>query len=413
LFIVSSFLSLLSVPAQVPDPDSHFASNFTSIQPSDKSNDAVTQSMSSDNSSKSSFSSYLGELGDRRDNEVVATSSPEFVYRDNASGTIVFGDSSFWKDPLASCANTFECVSDLTTGWKDNSSFKMSTRNVGNNSWSNVFGGEISDIKPGEKYNLFTHMKLNEYVIQSHILLQGYNALSQTWYTITYCPTVTDGPLEWSMFSCQITIPKDTTKIRFVLNAGWSSSPQHKAITWYDGIYMLNTNDESPAFYRNVSNLQSSLESNRVPQADAKGITNISSSIKEFRKINPTLWHVDLNTSGPLTLAFAEPYDEGWLAEIYANGQIIDTVRSKPLYGSINSFNINRISPDPQVMRGGDTEGTAEINENIHVVLRYERQYWFEIGLIISAITVVVSCTIIIISATRNRKKVIAARGRL
>jgi hypothetical protein len=172
---------------------------------------------------------------------------------------------------------------------------------------------------------------------------------------------------------------------------------------------MLNKNDKSPAFYRDTSNLQSSLDSNQVPQADAKDITNISSSIKEFRKLNPTLWHVDLNASGPLTLAFAEPYDEGWLAEIYANGQIIDTVRSKPLYGSINSFNISRISPDPQGMGGGDKEGTTEINDKIHVVLRYERQYWFEIGIIISAITVVVSCTIIIISATRNRKKVIAA----
>lgn len=91
-------------------------------------------------------------------------------------------------------------------------------------------------------------MKLNEYVVQSHIVLQGYNALSQTWYPITQCPGGTNGPLEWSMFSCPITIPKDTTKIRFVLNAGWSSSPQHKAITWYDGIYM-RTSLEGPFLY--------------------------------------------------------------------------------------------------------------------------------------------------------------------
>jgi glucose/arabinose dehydrogenase len=194
------------------------------------------------------LSFYFRELGDIRDDKVVATSSPEFVYHDNASGTIVFGDSSFWKDPVASCASTFECVSDLTTGWKDNSSFKISTNVEGNNSWSTLIGGEISEIKVGGRYNFFTHMKLNEYVIQSHTLLQGYNALSQTWYTITSCPTGTNGPLEWSMFSCQITIPKDTTKIRFVLNAGWSSSPQHKAITWYDGIYM-RTSFEGPFLY--------------------------------------------------------------------------------------------------------------------------------------------------------------------
>jgi glucose/arabinose dehydrogenase len=103
-------------------------------------------------------------------------------------------------------------------------------------------------VRPGQQYELVTHMKLNEYVVQSHIVLQGYNALSQTWYTITHCPTGTNGPLEWSMFSCQITIPEDTTKIRFILNAGWSSSLQHKAITWYDGIY-IRTSLEGPFLY--------------------------------------------------------------------------------------------------------------------------------------------------------------------
>jgi glucose/arabinose dehydrogenase len=217
------------------------------MKSSDKPNDVVTQSMNSSNS-KSSLSFYFGELGDTRDNRVVATSHPEFVYHNNASGTIVFGDSSFWKDPLMSCQSTFECASDSTTGWKDNSSFRISTSYLGNNSWSGIYGSKISDIKPGETYNLFTHMKLNEYVVQSHIVLEGYNAPSQTWYTITHCPTGTNGPLDWSVFNCQITIPKDTTKIRLVLNAGWSSSTQHKAITWYDAVY-IRTALQEPFLY--------------------------------------------------------------------------------------------------------------------------------------------------------------------
>ena len=247
LFIVSSNFSSFSVSAQIPNRDSHLTSNFISTKSSDKPNDVVTQSMSSNNS-KSPLSFSLEELGDRRDTKVVSASHPEFVYHNNASGTIVFGDSSFWKDPLMSCQSTFECVSDSTTGWKDNSSFRLSTRFLGNNSWTAIYSSEISDIKPGGKYNLFTHMKLNEYAVQSHIVLEGYNATSQTWYPITYCPTGIDGPLEWSVFRCQITIPKDTTKIRFILNAGWSSSPQHKAITWYDAVYM-RTSLEGPFLY--------------------------------------------------------------------------------------------------------------------------------------------------------------------
>jgi hypothetical protein len=131
------------VSAQVPNPDSHLASNFIPIKSSDKPDDVVNQSMSSNSSS-----SYFGELGDRRDNKVGATSSPEFVYHDNASGTIVFGDSSFWKDDLMFCQSRFECVSDSTTGWKDNSSFRVSTSTVyGSNAWSSIYGSEISILR--------------------------------------------------------------------------------------------------------------------------------------------------------------------------------------------------------------------------------------------------------------------------
>jgi glucose/arabinose dehydrogenase len=38
------------------------------------------------------------------------------------------------------------------------------------------------------------------------------------------------------MYSCKITVPSDSNKIRLLLNAGWSSSPNQEAVTWFDAI---------------------------------------------------------------------------------------------------------------------------------------------------------------------------------
>ena len=54
--------------------------------------------------------------------------------------------------------------------------------------------------------------------------------------SLVQCPSGINGPLEWHEFSCSILIPEKTTKIRAVLNAGWSSQPNNEATTWFDGI---------------------------------------------------------------------------------------------------------------------------------------------------------------------------------
>lgn len=87
-----------------------------------------------------------------------------------------------------------------------------------------------------------------------------------------------------------------------------------------------------------------------------------------YEKINPTLWKVKVNATKPFMLSFAEAYDPLWEARVYKNGELIEKTRSLPLYSVINGFWINQT---------GDLE----------IVIRYVPQDWFEIGLIISAIT--------------------------
>ena len=67
-------------------------------------------------------------------------------------------------------------------------------------------------------------MKLNNFATQSHIAIEAFNETLKYWEQIKQqCPSGIDGPLEWQQFSCEVTIPESTSKIRVVLYAGWSS----------------------------------------------------------------------------------------------------------------------------------------------------------------------------------------------
>ena len=292
--------------------------------------------------------------------------NPDFSILSNKSG-LPLG----WNDTLKSCENAFTCKLNDNDGWDDRQSFQITTQNQSKNKWTWISGSEVN-VKTNEKYELQTHMKLNDEATQSHILLQGYNNGTDKWYQIKQCPPGTNGPLEWSFLSCSVTIPENTTKIRPILNAGWSSQTNKVAITSYDSI---NINKESYEKSKNADQIKSAIST-------LKG--NISPSIKEFSKINPSLWKVELNTSKSTTIGFAEPFDQRWQASIYKDGKKIQVVRSMPLYSVLNSFEINHT---------GD----------IQVVLEFLPQYWYQIGLIISAFTFIV-CILYIVYDVKRKK---------
>ena len=135
-----------------------------------------------------------------------------------------------------------QCSANFTTGWKDNTSLRLSTPSANNKTWSWIYGREIN-VKPSEHYQLVTHMKINEFAAQSHIQIEEYNETSKKWYQITQCPSDTNRPLEWHEFRCNLTIPQDTTKVRPILNAGLSSQPNKDAVTWFDDINLSNLNN--------------------------------------------------------------------------------------------------------------------------------------------------------------------------
>jgi aldose sugar dehydrogenase len=169
---------------------------------------------------------------------ISTNSKPNFTRVDNQSTMISFDFPRFGNESLISCNRIYKCTSSFSTGWKDDTSFKISTNNT-NIRWSSIYGEEI-DVKWNRSYELVTHMKLNKWASQSHVALEAFNESSKHWNQIKQCPPVTNGPLEWQEFSCIITIPQNITKIRPVLNSGWSSQQGKEAITWYDSVYVIN-----------------------------------------------------------------------------------------------------------------------------------------------------------------------------
>jgi aldose sugar dehydrogenase len=147
----------------------------------------------------------------------------------------------YWNDSLNRCDRNFTCKINGTDGWDDKLSFQLSTTNNTNNTWSFIKGREI-DVKAGQKYQLVSHMKLNNWATQSHVAFEVFNETSKRWYQITQCPGGLDAQRqnwEWREFRCFITIPENTTKIRPILNAGWSSQQNKEGTTWFDSVSLI------------------------------------------------------------------------------------------------------------------------------------------------------------------------------
>jgi len=173
--------------------------------------------------------------GDGNQTRIDLVTNPNFTFFNETTGL-----PSYWIDPLSSCKKYFSCTIKFTDGWNDYVSFSISTTNNTKNTWSSIYGKEIG-VKPKGQYQLVTHMKINNWATQSHVLLEGLNDTSKLWYQLKQCPSGTNGPLDWKEFNCFFTVPENTTKVRPVLNAGWSSLSHKEATTWFDSINILTS----------------------------------------------------------------------------------------------------------------------------------------------------------------------------
>jgi uncharacterized membrane protein YfhO len=113
-------------------------------------------------------------------------------------------------------------------------------------------------------------------------------------------------------------------------------------------------------------------------------MTSPNLKILEYDKYDPTHWKIRVSAPKAGIIAFAEPYDKTWQATVYKDGKKVDVVNSMPLYGAINSFEINHT---------GDLD----------LVLTFAPQFWYQVGLVISGITIAFCIFYIIYDYKRNK----------
>jgi len=286
----------------------------------------------------------------------------------------------YWNDSLNNCGQTFTCKINVTSGWNDKLSYQFSTKSPHNNtgSWSSIYGQEIM-VEPFKSYKLLTHMKMNKYALFSHVLLEGFNEHSGKWYQIEQCPAGIEGRLQWKQFNCIVTIPENTTKIRPVLNAGWSSQPK-VARTWFDELSFNELTNQTRSY--KISEIKKFISSEGLDNKSSGTLP--STKILGYDKNDPTHWTISISAPKPTTIGFAEPYDEKWQATIYNQGKKIDVVKAMPLYGAINGFQINQTG-------------------NLDIVISFAPQYWYQLGFVISGLTFAFCIFYIIYDYKRNK----------
>jgi hypothetical protein len=154
---------------------------------------------------------------------------------------------------------------------------------------------------------------------------------------------------------------------------------KQESVTLFDEIFLSKLTNETNL--QNLSQIRNIILANNSQ--------NEKVFVREYSEVNPTSYKARVNASQPFTLALAQPYDAAWEASVYKNGTKIESYNSIPLYGVINGFEINQTG-------------------NSEIVLRYTRQEWFEIGLIISAITLTFCIAFLFYDWKKNRQRKIA-----
>lgn len=173
----------------------------------------------------------------------------------------------------------------------DGTSIQIST-NTTREEWS-WYGSPWVTVKPNTKYQFRTSMK-NLGAMNSHIVLLGYNPITNKEIQLSQLPNATSEKTDWLNYKRDVFIPENITKVRVLLNAGWSKDGQFTS-TLFDNIFLI------PLEFENTDNLPP---------------INNSCKIKYF-EINPTEWDIIVPSicGKNFYLSLNERYNEGWNAQ--------------------------------------------------------------------------------------------------
>jgi glucose/arabinose dehydrogenase len=141
---------------------------------------------------------------------------------------------------LPACMKEFACTVDFInkTDAVPNKILITTTSQTSGNG-SKIVGKEYGVI-PENEYNLTVSMKLNQYASNSIIKIEGYNNESKWWEPLGNCTNNLTGPFNWTRFDCTFDIPSDISKVRPIINAGYSNGTALEAVSHFTNIGIID-----------------------------------------------------------------------------------------------------------------------------------------------------------------------------
>lgn len=137
---------------------------------------------------------------------------------------------------------------DNNTKYSGDYSYKLVTDSK-TEDYSYVRSSDI-EVKENKTYFIRTHIRA-ENVKKAHIKIEAYDSKENLWDdSFSFIPSHIDGTFAWREYYAFIKIPKDITKIRFILQAGYvDNKDSGNATTWFDDIEFIDPAVVNPIKY--------------------------------------------------------------------------------------------------------------------------------------------------------------------
>ncbi|NJE03852.1 hypothetical protein [Thermococcus sp. MV11] len=233
-------------------------------------------------------------------------------------------------------------------------SLNMTTTRSFRKTWDFVVSSPIG-VSPNEKYLVTANLRASN-LSGIHVKVDYYNTTSRKWELLSLIPLEYSREDGWSQYWGVVDVPASVSEIRIVIASGWTEEGGRGSLLVDEvGVY-------------------------RIYPCQENSLVNVV-----YVHDSPTRIDVRANASAPFLLAVNEVYDPGWVAEVYKNGNLIQTVRPVRIYGFINGFWIDS---------GG----------NLEIVIKYRPQELFNIGLLVSLFTGLIVVGVAYISRNNRRK---------
>ncbi len=159
-------------------------------------------------------------------------------YDHNNEDTIIHSEKDY-----PGCMKEFTCNIVLHNNTNTTSSKVLITSTFSTSGNGSNIDGREHDVIPKNKYNITASMKLDNQTSQSNIKIEGYNNEARLWEPMSNCTTNMDGPMDWTKFDCTLKIPDEISKLRPIINGGYSNSTSLEAISYFANIGIIDKNE--------------------------------------------------------------------------------------------------------------------------------------------------------------------------